>query len=65
MSSAISSSAQVTSNTPILVTTPSNDAGKQFIDHNKRDDSSDDQRQQLSKQNKSYSRVMKIYIRVI
>lgn len=56
MSSAISSPAQVTSNTPILVT-PSNDTGKQFIEHHKRDDSSDDQRQQLSKQNKSYSRV--------
>lgn len=59
MSSAISSSAQVTPNTPILVTTPSNETGKQFIEHNKRDDSSDDQRQQLSKQNKSYLRVKK------
>lgn len=56
MSSAISSPAQVTSNTPILVTTPSNETGKQFNEH-KRDESVDDQRQLLSKQNKSYSRV--------
>lgn len=55
MSSAVSPTQQVTTpNTPILVT-PSTDI-KSFNEH-KRDDSSDDQRQQLNKQNKSYTRV--------
>jgi hypothetical protein len=55
MSSSISSTQVAASNTPILVTTPSTEI-KSFSDH-KRDESSDDQRQPLSKQNKSYSRV--------
>lgn len=55
MSSAVSPS-QVTSSTPILVTTPSSDT-KSFNEH-KRDESNDDQRQQLNKQlNKTYTRV--------
>lgn len=55
MSSAVSPS-QVTSSTPILVTTPSTDT-KSFNEH-KRDESNDDQRQQLNKQlNKTYTRV--------
>ncbi|KAG5678674.1 hypothetical protein PVAND_008325 [Polypedilum vanderplanki] len=53
MSSAVSSS-QVTTSTPILVTTPSSET-KPFGEH-KRDDSSDDQRQQLNKQTKTYTR---------
>lgn len=55
MSSAVSPS-QVTSSTPILVTTSSSDT-KSFNEH-KRDESNDDQRQQLNKQlNKTYTRV--------
>ncbi|KAL7050981.1 hypothetical protein ACKWTF_004281 [Chironomus riparius] len=54
MSSAVSPS-QVTSSTPILVTTPSSDT-KSFNEH-KRDEFIDDQRQQLNKQlNKTYTR---------
>jgi hypothetical protein len=54
MSSAVS---QATSSTPILVTTTSTDTTKPFNEH-KRDDSSDDQRQQLNKQlTKTYTRV--------
>lgn len=58
MSSAVSPSQVTSSSTPILVTTPSTDTIP-FNEH-KRDDSSDDQRQQLNKQNKTYTRVMKI-----
>ena len=58
MSSAVSPS-QVTSSTPILVTTPTSDT-KSFNEH-KRDESNDDQRQQLNKQlNKTYTRVCHI-----
>ncbi|XP_070499134.1 protein encore isoform X3 [Chironomus tepperi] len=54
MSSAVSPS-QVTSSTPILVTTPTSDT-KSFNEH-KRDESNDDQRQQLNKQlNRTYTR---------